>query len=175
MPCRLFMAASFEIAQNQRDTEPFRQPLDFFVKHACEIIVHLDACFLSQCRRAPFVPLPPGRDQSSTRCGAIGNLVQPGTQGIAHPEPPGLLYQDQKRRLKRILGVVRIDQNGPAHTQDHRPVSLDQGRERQLGGFALAGRKPLQELAIGQLADRPDIKKRAKLPDDSPVLADRHE
>ena len=40
--------------------------------------------------------------------------------------------------------------------------------------FALAGRKPLQELAVGQLADRPDVKKRAKLPDDSSILANRH-
>jgi len=53
-------------------------------------------------------------------------------------------------------------------------VPLDQDGEGQLGGLAPAGREPLQELAVGQLPDRPDAEERAKLPGDRPVLANRH-
>ena len=94
--------------------------------------------------------------------------MKPRAQGIAHPQSPSLLDQDEKRRLKGILGVVRVGQNAPAHPQDHRPVSLDQGREGQLGRLAAAGREPLQKLTVGQLSDRPHIKERAKLPDSQP-------
>jgi len=53
-------------------------------------------------------------------------------------------------------------------------VALDEGREGQLGRFAPAGREPLQELPVGQVADRPQVKKRLKPPTDRPVLARRH-
>ena len=101
--------------------------------------------------------------------------MEPGAQRIPHPEGPGLPDQDQERRLERILGVVRVGQDAPADAQDHRPMPLDQDREGQLGRLAPIGREPLQELPVGQLADRPDVEERAELPEDSPILSDRHD
>ena len=159
MPGRLLVAAALEVAEDQRGPESLRQPLDLFVEHAFELVVRLDAGFRPERRPAPFMPVPTGRGQSGTRRRPKGDLMEPRPQRIAHPEPPGLLHQNQKGGLKRILTVVRIDQDAPAYPQDHRPMSFDQGRERQFGGLAAAGREPLQELTIGQLADRPQIEK----------------
>ena len=72
------------------------------------------------------------------------------------------------------MRVVRVGQHATADAQDHRAMPLHQDREGQLGGLAPVGREPLQELSVRQLPDRPEIEERAKLPEDSPVLADRH-
>ena len=100
--------------------------------------------------------------------------MEPGTQRIPHPERPGLLDQDQERGLEGILCIVRVDQHAPADAQDHRPVPLDQDREGQLGRLAPVGREPLQELAVGQVPDRPHVEERAELSEDRPILSDRH-
>ncbi len=69
---------------------------------------------------------------------------------------------------------MRVAQDAAAYSQDHGPMALDQGRERQLGRLAIAAGESLQELTIRQFPDRPQIEEYAKLPDDSPMLADRH-
>ena len=101
--------------------------------------------------------------------------MEPGAERVPHPEAAGLLDQDQERGLEGILRVVRVGEHAPADAQDHRPVPLDQDREGQLGRLAAVGREPLQELAVGQLADRPHVEERAKLSQGGPVLSDRHE
>ena len=62
------------------------------------------------------------------------------------------------------MSVVRVGELGAADPQDHRAVTFDQGREGELGDLAGAGRKSLQKLAVGQLADRPDVEERVELP-----------
>ena len=101
--------------------------------------------------------------------------MEPGAQRIPHPERPGLADQDQERGLEGILGVVRIIQHAPADAQHHRPMPLHQDREGQLGGLAPVGREPLQELSVRQVPDRPHVEERAELPEDSPILSDRHD
>ena len=91
-----------------------------------------------------------------------------------HPETAGLLDQHQERRLERILRIMRVGQHAPADPQHHRSVPLEQNRERQLRSLATAGRKPLQKLPVRQLTDRTHVEERAKLPNDDPVLSDRH-
>ena len=59
--------------------------------------------------------------------------------------------------------------------QDHRPVPLDQDGEGQLGGLAPVGREPFQELAVRQVPDRSHVEEGAELPEDSPILSDRHD
>ena len=75
---------------------------------------------------------------------------------------------------KASCGVVRVRQHAAADPQHHRPVPLDQDREGQLGGLAPVGREPLQELAVGQLADGADVEQRPELPPDRPILPDAH-
>ncbi len=84
--------------------------------------------------------------------------MKPRTKRIAHPQSARLPDQHQERGLKRIVDVVGIVEYGPADAQDHRSVPLDQGRKRQLGGFAPLGCKELQELTVGQLSDRTHLK-----------------
>ena len=42
-------------------------------------------------------------------------------------------------------------------------MALNQDGERQLGGLAAVGRKALEELAVGQVADDPDVEQRFEL------------
>ena len=53
-------------------------------------------------------------------------------------------------------------------------MPLDQDREGELGGVIPVGREPFQELAVGQLTDATHVEERAELPEDSPILSDRH-
>ena len=53
-------------------------------------------------------------------------------------------------------------------------MALDQGSKRLLGRVTRTGRKPLQELPVGQLAGRSDRQQRAKLPQDPLILSRRH-
>jgi len=100
--------------------------------------------------------------------------MEPGAQRIAHPERTGFLDQDQEGCLKGVFHIVRVDQHAPADAQDHRSMALDQGRERLLGRVTRSGRKPLQQLSVGQLAGRSDRQQRAKLPQDPLILSRRH-
>jgi hypothetical protein len=43
------------------------------------------------------------------------------------------LYEDQKRSLESVLGVVVIEDERPAYMPDHRPMTLHQGGKRHLG------------------------------------------
>ena len=100
--------------------------------------------------------------------------MEPRAQRIAHPERTSLLDQDEEGRLKGVFDVVRVDQQTPANPQDHRPMALDQGSKRLLGGVTRSGRKPLQELPVGQLAGRSDCQQRAKLLQDPLIPSRRH-
>jgi hypothetical protein len=53
--------------------------------------------------------------------------------------------QDQKRRLKDILGILIVPQNAPAHAEHQRPVPANERRKRRLIAPA---RKLLDELRI---------------------------
>ena len=83
--------------------------------------------------------------------------MEPGPERVAHPQAAGLPNQDQERGLKRIFGVSRLCQYAAADAEHHRPVPFDQNGKRQLGGLAAVGRKPLQKLAVAQVADGADV------------------
>jgi hypothetical protein len=46
-----------------------------------------------------------------------------------------------------------VAQDGPARSEDHRAVPLDQDGEGQIGCLAITRRKSLQKLPVGQVAD----------------------
>jgi hypothetical protein len=94
----------------------------------------------------------------------VRHLVQPGTERFGHPQGLGLLDQDRKRGLDRILHVVRIRQAGPADPPDQRQVPLEQRGERQLGDFACPGGEKLEQLAVRQPSHRPDAQHSLELP-----------
>jgi hypothetical protein len=74
--------------------------------------------------------------------------MKPAAQRFLPSERARFAYQDQERRLEGILRVVLVAERSPADAEDHRAVPLDKGRERQLGGFTIAGPESLKELAV---------------------------
>ena len=61
-----------------------------------------------------------------------------------------------------------------ADAEDHRPVPLQQGRERQLRGVIAPGREPLEELRVGQPADGTRDQERADRPDHQALFPSGH-
>ena len=68
------------------------------------------------------------------------HAVQPRRNRDLPADRPGPAGQDQKRRLKRILGLVRITQHAPAHLEHHRPMARQQDRECELGASTCSER-----------------------------------
>ena len=75
---------------------------------------------------------PPGREGARPERGARGHAVQPGAEGITHPERAGLADEHQERGLERVVRVVLVAQDPLASAEDHRPVALHEHRERTL-------------------------------------------
>ena len=109
--------------------------------------------FGEQCRprrgRAPLVLTPPSCGRPGSGGDAVGDAMEPGAQRVSNPERARLLDQGQEGGLEGILDIIRIAECIPADAEDHRPVPLDQGREGQLGGLAVLGREPFEELTVG--------------------------
>ena len=83
--------------------------------------------------------------------------MQPCSHRAEAGDQPGATCQDQKRRLCGVLRLVLVAQDPPAGPQDHRPVAVDDRRERglrRLGRRVPAVDKPLQQLAVGQANGR---------------------
>ena len=53
-------------------------------------------------------------------------------------------------------------------------VSLDQGRESQLGRIATLRREPFEQLSVRQLADDPQIEESSELPLDNSISPVHH-
>lgn len=91
--------------------------------------------------------------------------MKPASERIAPANRAGPAGQDEKNGLKGILGVGRTRQHPPANAQDHRPVAANQDRERILAIRTGKGEKPLDELGVGQAAERPDREQGLDLPE----------
>ena len=100
--------------------------------------------------------------------------MQPGAERVPHPEPTGLLEQDQERRLERVIRVVRISQHVPADAKHHGAMPLDQGGESQLGGLTMTRREPFQDLSVGQITNASEMEERPDLSLNGAVLSGRH-
>ena len=74
--------------------------------------------------------------------------MEPWAQGVVNPEHAGFTQQDEKGRLKGILGVVRIAQQCHADALDHGPVPLDQGLKGELGGPGFADQELFEQLPV---------------------------
>ena len=56
-----------------------------------------------------------------------------------------------------------------AHVQNHRPVPLENRRERLFGRLTVERRKPFHQLRVRQIADHPYLKQGLDLLEDSRV------
>ncbi len=176
MAGRLLVSPALEIAQYDRAFVVVGQAFDLLVQHPLEAIARLDRLdsLGPKESRGPFVRLPPQLGRSiMARCPNCG-LVQPGGQRVARPERVRLVGQGEERRLKSVVGLVLVAQYCPANAVDKRPVPLDQGCEGQLARFAQPGRKPLQQLTVGQGAEHPHVEEDAQVLQRRAALLDRH-
>src|SRR5262249_20750284 len=82
-----------------------------------------------------------------------------------------LADEDEEGCLKRILGIVRVPQDTPAHPEYHRAVPLDQDLK---GGFLTPGQEGLQELAVRQSGRVVQESEPAKMLEDAVRLAGSH-
>ena len=74
------------------------------------------------------------------------DAVQPGPERRPPADRARPADEDQERRLEGVVGVVGLAERGAADAPDHRPVPLDQRRERLLGG------RPGQEAYLARRA-----------------------
>jgi hypothetical protein len=72
--------------------------------------------------------------------------MQPSAQNGTGSQRSCLADQDDKRRLKCVIGVGPVTQNSPTDTQDHRAMPMNQGGEC---GFIARVKKLRQELPVG--------------------------
>ncbi len=98
---------------------------------------------------------PPYRTDPRPPCDAAGHPVQPGSDRVALADRPGPADQHQECGLERVLRLVGVAHQAPAHAQDHRPVTVDQDPERVLARGVAAAAEMIQELAVGERAESP--------------------
>ena len=89
--------------------------------------------------------------------------VQPARDRVVLPDRAGLPHEGQEGHLEGVLGGVRVVQDAPADAQHHRPVPLDQARKAASPGLIAAGHELLQQLGVGQPADRPVPEQRLEM------------
>jgi len=154
----LLMGSTLKVAKNHRRSETLWQPVDLFVEYSPQLIVSWCKALLSRMGCPPLVPLASCGRGPGTSGSAECHLMEPWAERIANPEPAGFLDQYQERRLERVQAVVRIVEHASADAQNHGTMPLDQCRERQFGRFAALSREKLEELAVGQIANRSQMK-----------------
>ena len=71
--------------------------------------------------------------------------------------------QDQKRGLKRVFGEVYVREQPAADAQDHRSVPLDECGKRGFRARTLGRKIALEQLRVGQGAERTSLEQHANL------------
>jgi hypothetical protein len=69
----------------------------------------------------------------------VCDAVKPPRQSIRVPQRTSTSEKDEKRRLKRIIGVGCVGQHPAARTQDHRTMASDDLFERRVFAAAAKG------------------------------------
>ena len=95
---------------------------------------------------------PPARARRGGR--PCGRPVEPAAELVARRRVAGSPGQDEEGRLERVLRGVPVGQDAEAGAPDHRPVAVDQRRERRLRLGSPRG-VASQELGVGELAEPP--------------------
>ena len=92
--------------------------------------------------------------------------IEPVRQLLPPADRGSPAHQDQERRLEGILRIMRAGQHPAADAQNHRPVAMDQGRERILGVLSTPGEEQLQQLGVSQPTERSEGVERPDLPEE---------
>jgi hypothetical protein len=86
----------------------------------------------------------------------MGHAIEPTAYRRALANGAGLAGEDQKGRLKNVLGVLVMVEDPPADAQDRRSMPFHEGGE---GGFVAAAREALEQLTVrhGRVPGLPEL------------------
>ena len=163
MPGGLLLRLTFQVTEQQRRPVRLRHLPQSIVQCHLEFLprhVGYAGCFAHICRLLltclPTVILAPGLQGQPVRHG-----VQPARDRFNFADGAGFAGENQEGRLERILGIVLVAADAPAHAIDHRPMPYEESDERR---FLLPADESLEEFAIAGVVSRLCIHHAAKMP-----------
>jgi hypothetical protein len=171
--CRLLDCLALKSAEQDREPVVFGQAVQFLVQQGLQItpLVLLGGFGFGHLRHLLFSPPPLRRHAFRFQGGAEGDSVQPVGDPLPRPDGRCFACENQKGRLKGVLGIVVAVDDTAAHAEDHRAVATDEGFK---GRFVLLLNKGRQQLPIPPACAILPQHRPAKMPDHRVHLRRRH-
>jgi hypothetical protein len=149
LPGRLLTALALQVAKHDRRAVVGRQTIDLLVEGGEQFGRETWFGFIRSNDREIAFDNPSADLNRPYPCGRPARYaMQPGPQRLANPERPTLVHENEKRRLEGVVRIVFVVQYPPARPQDHRPVAMEQRRERLLRHVTAVVPKPFQQLGV---------------------------
>src|SRR5262249_48949386 len=129
----LFLRQSLQITQHQRRAKLLRQRRQLRVEDRSQFAPAEIVARRRDRRRGSrlgFLDLPASLAGARSKSDMISDALQPAAQSLVPADGAGFLSKDEKRRLKRILGVITLAQYRLAHRKHHRAMTLYQVSKR---------------------------------------------
>ncbi len=158
---RILVRQTLQVAKHDRRALALREAADLFIQDRKLLGAvwirgragdRLDSAGLARPSAQAGGPRP---------CGdAAADAKEPRPQRVVDPDRPCPAHQNQERRLKRVGRGVSVGQQPETHSPDHRPVPLEEDGERILRRGVVPVQEPIQQLPVGQPAERPAAEQR---------------
>ena len=140
---------TIEVAEDQGSTPVLRQALQFLVQGGPRFtLTEFSGGVDGGYPPSTFPPTPSDTLPLQVEGDAGGDSVEPTAERRGLADGGSGLGQNQEGSLARVLGVVDVSQCAQTDALDHRPVALDQDRER---GLLLAFDEAPNQFAVAQL------------------------
>jgi hypothetical protein len=162
--CSFGIRFTFQVAKDDWSLVFSWQSSDLLVEHGSQFVPQAIRRRIrgGHFRNLPFLRAPADGDGSGPPCHAISDAIEPISQGRWIADRPGFLQEDEKRRLKSIVGLVGILEEAAANTQHHRAVPF---QKRGEGSLVFAADEKVQEVRVGGGIRRPNRSERGNGPD----------
>jgi hypothetical protein len=138
---------ALQIAEQDWEPVVLGQAIQFLVQQGLQItpLVLLRRFGFRHLRHLLFSSTPLRSHGFRFQGGTEGDTVQPVGDPLPRPDGRRFAGEDQKGRLKGVLGIVVVVEKTAAHALDHRAVTMDQGFK---GRFVLLVDEGRQQLPI---------------------------
>jgi hypothetical protein len=145
--CGFFDRLALQIAENDWKPVVFGQAVQFLIQQGLQItpLVLLGSFGCGQLRHLLLSASPLRRHGFRFHGRAEGDTVQPVGNLLPRPDGRRFAGEDQKGRLKGVLGIVMIADDTTADAEDHWAVTTDKGFK---GRFVLLVDEGRQQLPI---------------------------
>jgi hypothetical protein len=158
----LFVAESLQAAENDREPPGVIETIDLIVDRRSDLAVFHGVSVMHGhlLTLEPFAAPRPLELQSRALGDATRHAVKPSRECVAVADRMGTPGQDEKGRLKRILGQVVVAKQATANAEDHRPVPFDQRGEREFGDVVGSRQKGLEQPTVSLGAENTQAEQR---------------